>query len=196
MRRSEFWIAVVCLVSVLALGPLRAVAIAFLLSTVDVIRRAARPETAALVESPDGSHFVPPDAAGASGLPGLVVYRFGAPLYFANASLFLDDVERLVTQSPTPVRWFVLDAQAMVDVDTTGAGVLGQAITMVKKRHVTFAVSRASRAFRAWLAQYELEELVEHGRFYPTNRHAAAAFRAEAANPGMPGGTPNLEKGQ
>jgi len=124
------------------------------------------------------------------------VYRFGAPLYFANATLFLDDVERLVTQSPTPVRWFVLDAQAMVDVDTTGAGVLGQAITMLKKRNITFAVSRADAAFRSWLEQYELTELVEPGRFYPTNRHAAAAFRAEAANPGMPGSTPNLEKWQ
>jgi MFS superfamily sulfate permease-like transporter len=51
-------------------------------------------------------------------LPGLVVYRFGAPLYFANASLFRDDVERLITAPPTPVRWFVLDAEAMVDIDT------------------------------------------------------------------------------
>ena len=128
MRRSEFWIAAVCLLSVLALGPLRAVLIAFLLSTIDVIRRASSPETAALVEAPDGSHFVPFDAAQASGAPGLVVYRFGAPLYFANATRFLDDVERLVAQAPAPVRWFVLDAEAMVDVDTTGAGVLRQAI--------------------------------------------------------------------
>ena len=62
MRRSEFWIAAVCLLSVLALGPLRAVLIAFLLSTIDVIRRASRPDTAALVEAPDGSHFLPADA--------------------------------------------------------------------------------------------------------------------------------------
>ena len=122
MRRSEFWIAAVCLLSVLALGPLRAVAIAFLLSTIDVIRRAASPETSALMEAPDGSHFVPLDAGQASGLPGLVVYRFGAPLYFANATRFLDDVERLATQGPVPVRWFVLDAEAMVDVDTDGRG--------------------------------------------------------------------------
>jgi MFS superfamily sulfate permease-like transporter len=186
MRRSEFWIAAVCLLSVLALGPLRAVMIAFLLSVIDVIRRASNPETAALAEAPDGSHFVPLNAAEASGLPGLVVYRFGAPLYFANATLFLDDVERLVTQSPTPVRWLVLDAQAMVDVDTTGAGVLGQAITMLKKRNITFAVSRADRALRSWLEQYELMELVEPDRFYPTNRHAAAAFRRETAGAAAP----------
>ena len=179
MRRSEFWIATVCLLSVLALGPLRAVMIAFLLSVIDVIRRASRPETAALVEAPDGSHFLPAAAGDAASPEGLVVYRFGAPLYFANATLFLDDVERLVTESPTPVRWFVLDAQAMVDVDTTGAGVLGQAIAMLKKRNITFAVSRADGAFRSWLEKYELIKLIDQRRFYPTNRHAAEAFRQE-----------------
>jgi sulfate permease, SulP family len=188
MRRSEFWIAFVCLVSVLALGPLRAVAIAFLLSTVDVIRRASNPDTTALVEAPDGSHFVPLQAGQASSSQGLVVYRFGAPLYFANATRFLDDVERLVTQAPPPARWFVLDAEAMVDIDTTGAAVLRQAMALLAKRKITFAVSRADRAFRSWLEQYELMELVEPDRFYPTNRHAAAAFRREAASPAAPNG--------
>ena len=177
MRRSEFWIATVCLLSVLALGPLRAVMIAFLLSVIDVIRRASRPDTSALLEAPDGSHFLPVADGKASGSSGLMVYRFGAPLYFANATLFLDDVERLVTQAPTPVRWFVLDAQAMVDVDTTGAGVLRQAITLLKKRNITFAVSRADRSFRSWLERYDLMELIDPDRFYPTNRHAAQAFR-------------------
>ena len=177
MRRSEFWIATVCLLSVLALGPLRAVMIAFLLSVIDVIRRASRPETSALLEAPDGSHFLPAEDGQTVASSGLLVYRFGAPLYFANAPLFLDDVERLVTQSPTPVRWFVLDAQAMVDVDTTGAGALRQAIVLLKKRNIIFAVSRADRAFRSWLARYHLINLIDPDRFYPTNRHAAQAFR-------------------
>lgn len=105
-----------------------------------------------------------------------MVYRFGAPLYFANAPLFLDDVERLVSQASTPVRWFVLDAQAMVDVDTTGAGVLRQAITLLKKQNIIFAVSRADRSFRSWLERYHLMELIDPDRFYPTNRHAARHF--------------------
>ena len=180
MRRSEFWIAAVCLLSVLALGPLRAVIIAFLLSTIDVIRRASRPETSALVEAADGSHFAPAGAGDAVSPSGLVVYRFGAPLYFANATLFLDEVEQLIARAPTPVRWFVLDAEAMVDVDTTGAGVLRQAITMLTERGITFAVSRADRSFRSWLEKYELMELIDQKRFYPTNRHAAAAFREES----------------
>jgi len=177
MRRSEFWIATVCFLSVLALGPLRAVMIAFLLSVIDVIRRASRPVTSALLEAPDGSHFLPAEGGPAASSSGLMVYRFGAPLYFANATLFLDDIERLLTQAPTPVRWFVLDAQAMMDVDTTGAGALRQAITLLKQRNITFAVSRADRSFRSWLERYHLMELIAPDRFYPTNRHAAQAFR-------------------
>ena len=68
----------------------------------------------------------------------------------------------------------------MVDVDTTGAEVLRQAITMLAERDVTFAVSRADRAFRSWLEKYELMELIDESRFYPTNRHAAAAFREDS----------------
>jgi sulfate permease, SulP family len=180
MRRSEFWIAAVCLLSVLALGPLRAVAIAFLLSTIDVIRRASRPETAALVEAPDGSHFAPAGEGGATSPSGLAIYRFGAPLYFANATLFLDEIERMVDRAPAP-RWFVLDAQAMVDVDTTGAQVLKQAIDLLAKRGIVFGISRADRPFREWLEKYDLMERMDPKRFYPTNRHAAEAFREEAA---------------
>jgi SulP family sulfate permease len=121
------------------------------------------------------------EAGQASGSSGLVVYRFGAPLYFANATLFLDEVEQLLDRTTTPVRWFVLDAEAMVDVDTTGAEVLRQAITLLADRGVTFAVSRADRPFRSWLGRYELMELIGEGRFYPTNRHAASAFREETA---------------
>jgi MFS superfamily sulfate permease-like transporter len=164
---------------VLALGPLRAVAIAFLLSLVDLIRRASTPETSVLVEAPDGSHFVPAGTGQASGSPGLVVYRFGAPLYFANATLFLDEVEQLLARARNPVRWFVLDAEAMVDVDTTGAEVLRQAIGMVTKRGIVFAVSRANPALRSWLERYELMGLIDPERLYPTNRHAAAAFRED-----------------
>jgi len=183
MRRSEFWIATICLLSVLVLGPLRAVIIAFLMSTIDVIRRASRPDTSVLLEAPDGSHFLPLAGENASSSSGLMVYRFGAPLYFANAPLFLDDVERLVTQAPTPVRWFVLDAQAMVDIDTTGAGVLRQAITLLEKKRITFAISRADRSCRSWLERYHLIELIDPDRFYPTNRHAAEAFRQSTESP-------------
>ena len=112
---------------------------------------------------------------------GMEMWGYSADIRFVKDATLTFDLatlsERLVTQAPTPVRWFVLDAQAMVDVDTTGAGVLRQAITLLKKRHITFAVSRADQSFRSWIEQYDLTELIDPGRFYPTNRHAAQAFR-------------------
>ncbi|MEN8166669.1 MAG: SulP family inorganic anion transporter [Pseudomonadota bacterium] len=177
MRRSEFWIAAVCMLSVLVLGPLKAVIIAFLLATIDVLRRASRPGTWVLREAPDGSHFVPGEIEHGSDIPGLIVYRFGAPLYFANATLFEEEIENLVAQAATPVNWLVLDAEAMVDIDTTGAETLHQVLTWLNDRGVTVAMSRANRPTSALLAHYHLLELIGEKRLYPTNRHAAAAFR-------------------
>ena len=179
MRRSEFWVAAVCLLSVLVFGPLEAVIIAFLLATIDLLRRAARPGTWVLKEAPDGSHFVPEETDHAPEPSGLIIYRFGAPLYFANATFFEEEVEKLVTQAVTPVKWFVLDAEAMVDIDTTGEQTLHQVLKWLAKRDVTFALSRANQTTTALLAQYHLLELIGKNRVCPTNRHAIVAYRQE-----------------
>jgi SulP family sulfate permease len=179
MRRSEFGIAVVCLLSVLALGPLQAVVIAFLLATIDVIRRAARPGTWVLREASDGSHFVPTETVSAPDASGVVVYRFGAPLYFANANLFMEEIENLLTPDPAPVRAFVLDAEAIADIDTTGAEALHQVLKRFASRQVTFAIARANPQLPPLLQRYHLLPLIGENRLYPTNRHAVAALRQE-----------------
>jgi SulP family sulfate permease len=180
MRRSEFWVAAVCLLSVLVFGPLQAVIVAFLFATIDLLRRASRPGTWVLQEAPDGSHFVPQETDHAPETPGIIIYRFGAPLYFANATLFEEEVEKLVTKAETPVKWFVLDAEAMVDIDTSGEEVLHQVLTWLAKQGVTVAVSRANQPTSDLLAHYHLLEMIGENRLYPTNRHAIAAFRKEA----------------
>jgi high affinity sulfate transporter 1 len=179
MRRSEFWIAVVCLLSVLVFGPLQAVIIAFLLATIDLLRRASRPGTWVLREAPDGSHFIPEGTDHAPNIPGIIIYRFGASLYFANATFFEEEVEKLFTQSTTPVKWFVLDAEAMNDMDTTGEETLHQVLTWLAKRGVTVAVTRANPSTTALFKHYHLLKLIGENRLYPTNRHAIAAFRRE-----------------
>ena len=179
MRRSEFWIAIVCLLSVLVFGPLQAVIIAFLMATIDLLRRASRPGTWVLHESPDGSHFVPGESDHSPEMSGIIIYRFGASLYFANATLFEEEVEKLVMQSAAPVKWFVLDAESMNDMDTTGEETLHQVLTWLDKRCVTVALSRANPSTTALLRHYHLLELIGENRMYPTNRHAIAAFRME-----------------
>lgn len=184
MRRSEFWIAAVCLLSVLVLGPLRAVIIAFLLATIDVLRRASRPGTWVLQEADDGSHFIPEEVDTGPDNSGMVIYRFGAPLYFANATLFEEEVQKLVTEATTPVAWFVLDAEAMIDIDTTGAETLHQVLAWLAARDVTVALSRANKMTADLIAHYHLDEFIGEKLMYPTNRHAIAAFREEVSADG------------
>jgi SulP family sulfate permease len=179
MRRSEFFVALVCLISVLVFGPLQAVIIAFLFATIDLLRRAARPSTWVLQEATDGSHFIPEETDYTPDTPGIIFYRFGAPLYFANATLFGEEVEKLVMQAATPLKWFVLDAEAMVDIDSTGEETLHQVLTWLAKRGVTVALSRANQSTTALLSRYHLLEMIGKNRLYPTNRHAITAFRQE-----------------
>jgi high affinity sulfate transporter 1 len=179
MRRSEFWIAIVCLLSVLVFGPLQAVIIAFLLSTIDLLRRASHPRTWVLKEAPDGSHFVPEETDHVPDTSGIIIYRFGASLYFANANLFEEEVGKLFARAVTPVKWFVLDAQSMNDMDTTGAETMHQVLTWLAGRGVSVAVSRANPSTATLLRHYHLLELIGENRMYPTNRHAIAAFRRE-----------------
>jgi len=110
----------------------------------------------------------------------LVVYRFSASLFFANASPLLDDIEKLVTRAPSKVKWFVLDAEALIDMDTTGADTLREVISLLEEHEVTFAVSRAHRPLVELLRTYGLLDEIGQDRFFATNREAAAAFLAES----------------
>jgi SulP family sulfate permease len=179
VRRSEFWIAIVCLLAVLLLGPLRAVAIAFLMSVIDLLRRASLPFTTLLHESTPGSYFISGGEGSVLATPGLIVYRFTAPLYFANANLFSEEIQKLVTQAPTPVKWFVLDSSAIHDMDTTGAGALRQVLAMLAERDVTFAITRVTTPLMSVLKDDGLLDEIGEQRLYDTNRDAVAAFRRE-----------------
>jgi MFS superfamily sulfate permease-like transporter len=86
----------------------------------------------------------------------------------------------LITQATTPVKWLVLDMEAMVDIDTSGAEVLHQVLSGLADGGVTVAISRANEPTAALLAQYHLLDMIGENRLYPTNRHAIAAYRKES----------------
>jgi high affinity sulfate transporter 1 len=201
MRRSEFWIAIVCLLSVLVLGALPAVIIAFLLSTIAVVARAYKPRTEVLILKPDGNTYyaaVEPGVQRIVTLPGLIIFRFESSLYFANANTFTEDVQSLVEGAGAQgagaqgagaqggkLEWLVLDAEAINDIDTTGAGALKQALAFLKKRNVTFAISRANPHVPELLKTYDLLEKIGQERLYATNRDAIDAFSKETGQPGF-----------
>lgn len=180
VRLSEFWIAIVCLLSVLTLGSLQAVIIAFLLSVIDVVRRAAHPSTAVLGQLPGGNRFIEISRdERAQSIPGLLIYRFEVELFFANAETFREEVQQLIETTEPKVEWVVLDAGAVSDIDATGAEVLGQVIGYLKERGVTFGVAQASTRIRGLLQIYGLLDQIGEERLYDTNQEAAEAHSRE-----------------
>ena len=85
----------------------------------------------------------------------------------------------LVTRAPIPPKWFVLDADAIVEMDSSGADALRQVLELLAERGVTFAVSRSHQKLRSLLENYDLLEQIGEDRLYATNRDAAAAFHSE-----------------
>jgi MFS superfamily sulfate permease-like transporter len=184
VRRSEFWVAVACLVSVLVLGPLKGILIAFLLSLIDLLRRVSIPSTAVLAGAPGQDRFVAASRyPEASPTPGLLIYRFSAPLIFANANFFEGQVEDLVETAAPPVQWFVLDGEAITDIDVTGAEALEQIIDWLGERSIDFAMTRVSGRLEERLQTYGLLTRIGRQRIYASNREVTKAFLEKPVEP-------------
>lgn len=183
VRRSEFMIALVCTLSLLMLGTLAGLTIAFLLTTIEVVRRAANPKTSVLVESPDRQTY---RASGVAEFvltaPGIVVYRFGGPLFFANAPVLLNDVEAILSANEGALDCFILDAESINDIDTTGLEALEGVIEMLHDKGIALYVSRPYSPLPELLAHYGLLDHIGRENQFDTNRAAVAAFQARKGN--------------
>ena len=125
MRKTEFALSIACFLGVAVIGVIEGIFIAVALALLDFIRRAWRPYDAVLgrVDGLKGYHDVSryPDA---KRVPGLVLFRWDAPLFFANAEEFAQRVRQAIASSPTPARWVIVAAEPVTDLDTTAADVL------------------------------------------------------------------------
>ncbi|NUR85675.1 MAG: STAS domain-containing protein [Nonomuraea sp.] len=181
VRRSDFVMAVVTAVSVLVFGVLQGIVAGVVVSLLEVLRRAVMPYTAVLGRTGESRAFR--DIAtytDAETLPGLVVYRFDAPLFFANADTLRDDLRRLCETAEPPVRRVVLNAEAIYDLDTTGVAVLHKVLDEFDRDGVRLEVARAHTSVRTLMRATGLEERV---RFHHRVRDAVAAYRE--ANPDL-----------
>jgi MFS superfamily sulfate permease-like transporter len=113
----------------------------------------------------------------ATRIPGLVVYRYDAPLCFANADDFRRRAMAAVDESPTPVEWFLLNAEANVEIDITAADAIEVLRTDLAQRGIVFAMARVKQDLRAELASAGLVERIGEDRILPTLPTALAAFR-------------------
>jgi sulfate permease, SulP family len=178
-RRHEFAISLLTTAAVVVLGVEEGIALAVAVSIIDHLRHTSRPLDSVLVKSPAGHWQPTPVRPGARTEEGLAVYRFGTSLYYANASRLIDDVTALSAQG-SPLRWMVLDAAAIGDVDYTAAAVLTRVIEHLRKRHIRFAVSSVLGPVRKELDRYGISAALGPGAYYDTPGEALEAFHAAA----------------
>lgn len=177
-RSSELALALATTAGVLLLDVLYGVLVAVGLSILDLLRRLARPHDGILGEVPGvaGMHDVD-DYPQATRIPGLVVYRYDAPLCFANADNFRHRALTSIEYSPTPVEWFLLNAEANVEVDITAVDALEDLRAELAKRGIVFAMARVKQDLHDALAKGGFVERVGADRIFPTLPTAVAAFR-------------------
>ncbi|CRZ16513.1 sulfate ABC transporter [Mycolicibacterium neworleansense] len=177
-RRSELILAVATTVAVLGIGVLYGVLVAIALSLMDALRRIARPHDSVLGYVPGiaGMHDVD-DYPDAEAVPGLVVYRYDAPLFFANAEDFRQRALAAVEEADGPVEWFVLNAEAQVDPDLTAVDALEQLRRDLTARGMVFAMARVKSDLRDDLVAAGFLDRVGVDRIFPTLPTAVEAFR-------------------
>jgi high affinity sulfate transporter 1 len=187
-RWSEFLIAAITCVVVFAVGVEQAIILAVILSVLDLVRRQYSPRD--FIIRPDGRGGVVYEKAvtGRESLPGLIIYRYDAQLFYANANRFVDDAEAIIEAAPDPVRWFVLDAGSIDDVDYSAGISLGRLLDYLTSRNVTFGLARLDESLSTTLSMYGLLERIPADHRFSTVEEALAAFRADAGPRTVPAG--------
>jgi high affinity sulfate transporter 1 len=178
-RKAEFLVSIVAFASVVLLGVLPGIAIAVALSILNVFRRAWWPYDTELgrVEGLAGYHDVHayPEA---EQLPGLVIYRFDGPLFFANAKTFRDEIRRMARADPPP-RWILVAAEPITDVDTTASDMLEELDETLNANHTSLVFAELKDPVRRKIERYGLTRTIDPHHFYPTIDAATAAYRQE-----------------
>jgi sulfate permease, SulP family len=179
LRKHEFAVALLTTIAVVVLGVEFGIVLAIIASMVDHLRHSYSPLNSVLVKSPEG-HWQPvPAKPGARTEEGLVIYRFGTSLYYANASRLMDDLVALVGHGG-PLRWLVIDCAAIGDVDFTASAILAKVVEHVHQHHVHLALSSVLGPVRRQLDRYGISKALGQDAYFDTPGHALDAFHSTA----------------
>jgi MFS superfamily sulfate permease-like transporter len=176
-RLSEFVIAAVTAVVVFAVGVEQGIILAIVVSILEVIQRAYTPKDFPVGVDREGETVYDDAEPGHQSLPGLLVFRFDARLFFANANRFSDPVQSLMAAAPTKVRWLVLDCSSLDDVDYSASLTLAGLIHALHADGGVFAIAGADPGLLATLEKYGTLIDFDNTQIYPTVQAAVAAFR-------------------
>ncbi len=179
IQRWEFWLSVSCTVGVVVLGAIPGIGLAIVIAVIEFLWDGWRPHSAVLgrVDGVKGYHDITRYPA-ARMVPGLVLFRWDAPLFFANAELFRDRVQGAVAGSPTPVRWLVVSAEPITSVDVTSADMLDELDATLHKAGVDLCFAEMKDPVKDKLKQFGLFSRLGEQRFFATVGEAVSRYLA------------------
>ena len=186
---GEFALASLTAAIVVLIGVEQAIILAMVLSLLRVLNHSYHPQTGVLVQGEQGLWETTPAVAETVTEPGLVIYRFGAALFYANAGLFAHEVRMLARACG--VSWLVVDAEAITNVDYSAARMLLDLSQYLKQIKVEFSFARTASSLRADLVRHRVVEVIGEQRIFPRLHNATAAFRMSlrSRQNGLPDGS-------
>jgi sulfate permease, SulP family len=173
LQRNEFWIALLVAAAVVILSVMYGIAVAVILSLIDHVRHGYRPRTRVLVRDDTGRLESVPALPNRVAAPGLLVYRFEADLFYANANMFMEQILHLVAATEQPIRAVILDASGIDNIDYTAAKMLLEVRKELTRRHIAFSMVATFDGVLHDLRRYGLAD----GYAYPTVAAALTALR-------------------
>ncbi len=179
VRRSEFLLSMAAFLAVAIFGVIAGIGIAIGLSLLGFILRAWRPHDAVLgrADGLKGYHDVT-SHPNVRQIPGLILFRWDAPLFFANADLFRERVREVVAETDPPARWVVVAAEPITDVDSTAADMIEELSEELDDAGIELAFAEMKTPVKEWLRRYELESKIGREQFFSTTGAAVKAYLA------------------
>jgi sulfate permease, SulP family len=177
---GEFYLAVSTAAVVVIIGVEEGILLAIVLSLLRHVRHSYRPHTMVLAPDAAGRWMPVPAIPGAETEPGLIIYRFGADLFYANDHRFTDEVRSLVEHAPTPVRWFIVDADAITDLDYSAARSIRELLDDLARQKVGVIFGRVSPYLKSDMDRHGVTAAIGEARVFTTLHEAIAAVRGGA----------------
>jgi MFS superfamily sulfate permease-like transporter len=175
---GEYWLAVMTAAVVVLVGVEQGILLAMVLSLLRIVAHSYRPHTAVLIQGPGGLWQLIPPVPGAQTEPGLIVYRFGAPLFYANAGRFSDEIRALAGTRRIKLRWVVVDAGAISRIDYTAARVIRELQQHLKERGVALVFAHVQSDLKPDLERHRLTDLFGPDRIFDRLHDALVAYRS------------------
>jgi high affinity sulfate transporter 1 len=172
---GEYYLAIATAATVVALGVEQGILLAIALSLFRHVRHSYRPHTMILAPDATGRWIPIPATPGTMTEPGIIVYRFGADLFYANQNRFADEVRALVAHAPTPIHCFIVDAAAITDIDYSASQSLLELLEELERRKVSMVFGRVNYYLRSDMDRHGITGVIGEGRIFPTLHEAIAA---------------------